>query len=242
LREATSITVGGKDRQDTLRQPGLLRDLAQQIGVQGRFGRRLQYDRAAGQQRGRELGGRHELRHVPRHHGRDHAHRLAPDEDPPEDAVARLLVREVPRDRERRVPHHHRAEGLREDAPGVRGAVLGGDDPGDLLVPYRDPVLDPGDDLDPLVEAHPGPGAFVERLARDGDRPVHVLGRRVRDASDDLFGVRRDHLDDVLAQRVRQLPADEQLSVFHELGHDRRLPEGLPRHRNCIRHFNRHFI
>ncbi len=84
----------------------------------------------------------------------------------------------------------------------TREPVLGGDDPGDLLVPYRDPVLDPGDDLDPLVEAHPGPGSFVEGPARDGDRPVHVLGRRVRDASDDLLGVRRDHLDDVLAQGV----------------------------------------
>ena len=43
--------------------------------------------------------------------------------------------------------------------------------------------------------------------------------RGVRDATDDLLGVGRDHLDDVGAEGVGQLPADEKLSVFHELGH-----------------------
>src|SRR6185312_6915727 len=105
-------------------------------------------------------GGGHELRDVPGDDGRDDPDGLAPHQELPEDAVALLLVGAVPargttpgtpespRDRDRRVPHHHRAERLREDAPGVRRPVLGRDDAGDLLVPYGDRVLDPGDHRD----------------------------------------------------------------------------------------------
>ena len=226
------VPVGGQDRQHALRQPGLAGDLAEQIGVERGLGRRLEDDRAAGEQRGGELGGGDELRDVPGDHGGHDPDGLPPHEDPAEHAVAPLLVGEVPGDGDRRVPDHHRAEGLGEDAPGVRRAVLGGDHAGDLVMPDGDGVLDPAHDLDPLVEAHTRPGPLVERPPRRRHGPVHISRRGVRDASDDLLGVRRDHLDDVLAQGVGQLPADEQLSVFHELGHGR-LP---PRERSLTVH------
>ena len=62
------------------------------------------------------------------------------------------------------------------------------------------------DDRDPLLQRHPRPGPLVERPPRRRDRPVHIGPRGVRHAPDDLLGVRRDDLDDVLAQADRSTP------------------------------------
>ncbi len=80
-----------------------------------------------------------------------------------------------------------------------------------------DGVLDARDDLDPLVQGAVRPDPRVEGGAGGGDRLVHVRARGVRHPADDLFGVRRDDLDDVPARRIGQLAADEELSVLDEV-------------------------
>jgi hypothetical protein len=54
----------------------------------------------------------------------------------------------------------------------------------------------------------------VERLARGGDRAVHVRGRRLGYAADHLFGVRRDDVDGAGAGGRDPLTADEELFVL----------------------------
>ena len=58
---------------------------------------------------------------------------------------------------------------------------------------------------------HVRPRTVVERLAGGGDRAVGVVGRRVRDLADDLFGRGRDHLDDLRAGRRDPLATDVEL-------------------------------
>ncbi len=65
---------------------------------------------------------------------------------------------------------------------------------------------------------------MVERLPGCGDGPVHVPLGGMRHAADDLLGVRGDDLDDIPPERIDQLPADEQFSVFDKLAHGCCLP------------------
>ena len=75
----TSRPAGTTD-EHALGQPGLGEDLGQPEGVERRLRRRLVDHRAAGDQRGRQLGGGDEQRHVPRRDGADDADGLLGDQ------------------------------------------------------------------------------------------------------------------------------------------------------------------
>ena len=154
---------------------GLGEQLGQQVAVERRLRRRLDHDRAAGQQRRDQLGHDRELRDVPRRDRGDHADRLAAyDDRRAHHAGALLLPRELAGDAEERLDLHPRRRRLRQVGERRRRAHLEGDQVGHL---GQLPGVQPGeglDDVDPLLRRHPRPRALVEGAAGGRDRGVDV--------------------------------------------------------------------
>ena len=71
------LTVGGHDVEHAGRQADLLRDLREHVALARRLGRRLEHDRAAGEERGADLVADERDRRVPRDDRADDADRLA---------------------------------------------------------------------------------------------------------------------------------------------------------------------
>ena len=123
--------------EHVLRQPGLQGELGEpQRGQRGQLGR-LEHDRVAGGERGREAPGRDRHREVPRHDHADHAERLV--EGDVEAAGHRDLLADQPL-RRRRVVGQHVA-----DVAGLPAGVADGVprvahlEPGQLLARRRPP-------------------------------------------------------------------------------------------------------
>ncbi len=124
------LTAGGQDRHDALRDAGLVEQLGHQVRVERRLGRGLDDDRAAGEQRGRELRHRDELRHVPRARCR---RRRRPARERTITSVPSMPVRVSSHgycggDADERVEHHPRRGRLAEVGERDRRAHLLGDD------------------------------------------------------------------------------------------------------------------
>ena len=99
----TDLAAGGHHAHDALGYTGLFEQRAHEQRVERSLGRRLDDDRAAGEQRGRQLRHRDELRDVPRHDRRDHADAFVAHEHLGcERAGAALLPRELGRDADER--------------------------------------------------------------------------------------------------------------------------------------------
>ena len=170
------LPVRGQDADHALGQPGLGEDLAQHQRVQRGLGRGLEDDGVAREQRRDHLRQGRLVRGVPRDDRGDHADRFAahhgagrtggvqaflPSEGLGGPQVGGGLLGE---------------SGVRPAGEPDRGAVLRGDQGGELLGPRRVQFAEPGDDGLALARGHPGPGPAVEGLPGGGDRPVDVGG------------------------------------------------------------------
>ena len=174
------------DVEPARRQPGLVLELGQEKRREGRLARRLEDDRAAGGQRGRDLVGDEVEREVERADRPDDADRRAEREG--ELAFAGLsrvhrdhVAGELPRlDGRERVRGH-----------GPRGFDLGrlqrlarlvGDQACDLFVASAERSRDADEDLSALVRRERLP----HRLLGGVDRAARLVRARLRDPPDDL--------------------------------------------------------
>ena len=194
-RTSASPTSGPPGSTDTTPsgRPDLLDHLGQPQSVQRGFGRGLDDDRAAGDQRRDQLGHDQELRHVPRHDRPDHPDRGPAQMHFAEHTLAAFLPREVAGGGQREVDQRYGGGRLAHPAEAARRPHLVGDEIGHLVGVAG---VDPGELFDlghPVGVAHPRPRAMIERVPCGGDGGVDVLGARDLDMPDRLFGVRRDH-------------------------------------------------
>ena len=210
----TDLTPGRDDADDALRNAGLLEQLGHEERVERRLGRRLDDDRASGEERRRELRHRHELRDVPRHDRADDADTFAADDDVTSEHTGPLLLpRVLGADLEEGVEHHPRRRALRQLRERDGRAHLLGDDRRHVHHPGGVDVAEVLDDLGPLGGRHARPVAVVERVAGRGYGAVDVGLGAFGHPAHQLLAVRRDHVDRVTAGRVDPLATDEQLVV-----------------------------
>jgi hypothetical protein len=177
-----SSTDARHEVEDPGREAGVVDDLGQDEGVQGRHFRRLEHHGAAGGQRRGHLG--HDLveRVVPGGDGADDPDRLLHHQ-----AVADLLL-------ESEVAQHL---GVVADLGGGQADLdhgrqldrhpdLGGDELGQLRLPGRQALLDTLEVLGPLLGGGGRPGR--KGGLGGGDGPVDVGGDAIGDPADDLLG------------------------------------------------------
>jgi hypothetical protein len=180
--------VTGHEVEDTGRKAGLVDDLGQDEGAQGRDLARVEDDGAA-RCDGRGHLGRHLVEGViPRRDATDDADGL-PDDDRGPDL---LLGAGAPREGERCAERRERQPGLNHRAEGQRHPDFGRDRFGDLLAPLGEPRLDARQGLGTLLGARSrpalegGPGSYHRavhvRAVTGGDSAEGLLGRRVDDA------------------------------------------------------------
>ena len=207
------IGAAGKDGHHPFGQVQLLDHLGQPQSVQRCFGRGFDDDRAAGDQRGYQLGHDQELRHVPWHDRRDHPDRGPVQVHFAEHAVAPFGPGKVAGDPQGEVDHRHRRGSLAQPAETARRAHLVGDQVGHLV---EVAAVDGRELLDlahAFLRAEPRPRSMVEGVPSGGNRVVDVRGRRRGNVANRTFGVRGDDRKALIGGRLTPLPADEKLVV-----------------------------
>src|SRR5690349_5978533 len=180
---------------------------------------RLNHERVAGRERGRELE-RHELyRGVPRRNGAHHAHRLAPRVE----QVIRLVGRDKPaldlvgQAGEVVVPLWQVLQ-LPDHLP-IQLAVVAYLNAGQPLGVLRDQIREATDAGRPLESGHLAPGS-IEGAAGRGDGVIDVLDAALRDAGPGLAGVWVERIKCPVIRRVDEGTANVVLELLKPLGHD----------------------
>ena len=166
------LAVRGDDVQHAGRQADLLGDLGEHVALARCLGRRLEHDRAAGEQRGADLVADERDRRVPRDDRADHADRLPHEQ--PELAAGRR--RALLLERERVGQRGVRRERARADPPGVlRRLVEDARLARPQLAEHVAALLEPGAERAEVVGAlrvrQPRPRSFVERVPRRARPP-----------------------------------------------------------------------
>ena len=206
------FAVGRHDVEHAGWQTDLLRDLGEHVALARRFGRRLEHDGAAGEERGADLVADERDRRVPRDDRADDTDRLAHEQSVLAAAGRRALLLERERVGERRV----RVERAGTDAPRVLRDLV---ERSCLSRPQLGRARR-------LCSSRPAPSArmysarsrvgearpraFVERLPRGRDCPRHVVGRGFRDRVVHLFVGGIDHVDGRVRRGRDPLTADEE--------------------------------
>lgn len=184
---ADDRTGAGYEVEHARREPDRVDDLGQQVGDTGHQLGRVDHDGAAGDQRGRDLGGDLVQRVVPGGDRPDNADRL-----PDQHGVARAAL---PLHLVDQVGHRGEADdrqaGLDHDGELPGGAHLGGGGQRDLLGAGLQAFRDRRAGLDPVVQRGRRPSG--QGASRGAYGLVDVLDRALGDGAEDLLGERVGH-------------------------------------------------